>query len=436
MSPFPVRTLLGHSVSEQVCMAWIFASDRHQQSNLRLMTVGDLAITDNSISTILDPHTLKRRASRTSGTSYDEIGGKAGAFGSADGETYKRTQLIFKAIMAHRDQLIAASKNGVLTGEPFTGDIRDLWFFSEIRSPETQIRAMDGPMCRRFFQFWQSNQKNFELLLCAMEGSLSNQHVLKNCPEASLFLKAIRKAYLMGRDKEGTGFRSMGVGVSQVARLAVNSGNGKLYSEEFTPISDNNDPSISNEGHLREMVHDAALHNHSVDTKLSVYADKLPAYITKSSRFGARVGDEMVRMASQLGTIKLKNTSLMSMSQLRKKLGIETTTEKELEQINDLLKQVDLEGFSVDALGLMTNDKGKSVIIRHPITIALIQAALVSLDRHLNDLEYSNQDRLSKALMRYMYLKMILTEKFTPSEIEEARKLYGDVEFPMSDVLV
>ncbi|MGK0524496.1 MAG: hypothetical protein ACI92N_002135 [Pseudomonadales bacterium] len=426
-SVFPVRSLLGHSISEQVCMAWIFASDRHQLSNLRWMTIEDLAITDNSISTVLDPHTIKHRASRTSGTSYAKASEKDEGFPSVEGHTYRRKQPVYTVIMAHKAQLEAASKNGLVTGNSFTEDIKDLWFFSEIRD-DSQNRC---------FRFWQQNRSNLELLLCAMSGSLSNQYLLENCPEAELFLQAIKKAYLLGAAKGNPrGGGKIGVGVSHVARLVVNIASGKLYAKESTPLSNNSDAGIADEDHQRSIARDAALHNHSVETKLNVYANKLPAYIAKSSRFGARVGDEMVSMASQLGVAKLENTSVSTMTQLRKSLGISTRAERDLEQINEILEQVDLEGFAVDELGLMTDSNGKTVVIRHPITIALIQSALDSLDRQLSVLEYSNEKRLQKAVMKYMYLKMLLSEKFTPSEIAEAKELYEDVVFPMSDILV
>ena len=430
--PFPVRPLVGQSIAEQQCIAWIFASDRHQPSNLRWMTVGDLSVTDNSISTILDPHTIKRRASRTSGSAYDELGEEQSFIGVAEGGTYKRSQLIFKAIMAHREQLIEASRRGILTGEPLTGDETNLWFFSEIRAP-TEVAAKAGYIGARYSKFWQKSTKNFEILLCAMEGSLSNQYVLDNCPDARIFLDVIKQAYLLN---VGKGAQGVGIGINSVARLAVNVANGKIYSESFTPLSDDSRPAISNENQLLEMSRDAALQNHSVSTKANVYADKLPAYIAKSSNFGARVGDEMVRMAGNLGHVRLEKSAVRTIGELRKELGIETAREKEIDQINDLLDQVNLERFAIDELGLIEDKEGKTVIIRHPITIALIQARIVSLDRQLSVLEYSNEKRFLKAVARFMYLKMLLSEKFTPSEISEANELYGDVEFPMSDILV
>lgn len=268
-----------------------------------------------------------------------------------------------------------------------------------------------------------------------MDGSLTNRYVLDKCPEAELFFKVLRKC-ARDSDFDEPIERQKSVGIGLINRLEVNNKLGRLYSLEELPLSKDNSMAISDRSKMVEAARDAATHNHAVGTALNVYADKLPRYMADSANFGARVGDEAVRMAAQLGEVKAGKTSVMSMSELRKQLGVETVREKEIEQLNELLEQVDLEGYVVDELGLIQDAESKVIVIRHPITIRLIQSEINSIDEQVCNLQYSNEDRLNRLVIRYMYLKMLLVEKFTPSEIRESEYLYGDVVFPMSDILV
>ena len=432
---FSVKQLLGQSISEQTCMSWIFATDRHQSSNQRWMNLGDISITDNSVNTIIQPHSLKRRAMKTSGVSYSKNSLDQLVFDSSAGQEYKRNQEVFRAIINYKNQLVRASKSGVLTGTPYRGNANDLWFFSQIRSGE-HTKGKSGYIQSRFMKFLPTFYDTLELLLCSMEGSLSNQFVIKNCPEAAMFLKVIQHACRLSDMHRRVVEKGVGIGISEIARLAVNNNNQKIYSVTNTPPSNNYKAELSEKYQIAEIARDAALHNHSVSVKANIYADKLPSYILKKANFGARVGDEFVRMAGELGEVAIGKTSVMTMPELRKKLGIDTTSERELEQVNELMEQMELEGFVIDELGLAKDSEGKVVIIRHPISIKIIQASIDSIDKQLNSLAFSDEQRVNKAVIKYMYLKMILTEKFTPSEIRQADQLYGDVTIPMSDILV
>jgi len=429
------QALIGLSRSEQVCMAWLLATDRHQPSNLRWMTLGDVAFSDNGVSTFIDPHTLKRRSNRTSGAHYQySKNGSQEVFDKDAGGSYKRGQNIHRAFLDYRRQLIRASRNGLLHEVEPSCELNDIWFLSEVRAPSTKT-GKGGYIETRYLSIHPSAISTMEIFLAAMDGSLTNRYVLDKCPEAEIFFKVLRKcAY--DSDFDAPIERQKSIGVGLINRLEVNNKRGRLYSLEELPLSKNNSMSISDRSEMIETARLAATHNHTVSTALSVYADKLPRYLAESANFGARVGDEAVRMAAQLGDVKVGRTSVMSMSELRKELGVETVREKEIEQLNELLEQVDLEGYLVDELGLIQDADSKVVVIRHPITIHLIKSAIKSIDEQICNLQYSNEGALNRLLIRYMYLKMLLMEKFTPSEIRESEDLYGNVCFPMSDILI
>jgi len=429
------QALIGLSRSEQVCMAWLLATDRHQPSNLRWMTLGDVAFTDNGVSTFIDPHTLKGRANRSSGAQYQfSVNGNQEVFNRDAGAAYKRGQNIHSAFLDYRRQLIRASRNGLLHEVEPSGELDDVWFLSEVRAPSSKT-GKGGYIETRYLSIHPSAISTMEIFLAAMDGSITNRYVLDKCPEAELFFKVLRKC-ARDSDFDEPIERQKSVGIGLINRLEVNNKLGRLYSLEELPLSKDNSMAISDRSKMVEAARDAATHNHAVGTALNVYADKLPRYMADSANFGARVGDEAVRMAAQLGEVKAGKTSVMSMSELRKQLGVETVREKEIEQLNELLEQVDLEGYVVDELGLIQDAESKVVVIRHPITIRLIQSEINSIDEQVCNLQYSNEDRLNRLMIRYMYLKMLLVEKFTPSEIRESEYLYGDVVFPMSDILV
>ncbi|WP_369919870.1 hypothetical protein AB8E32_14830 [Marinomonas polaris] len=437
---FPARKILGISISEQVCMSWIMATDRHQPSNMRWMTVGDVAITDNSISTIIDIHTLKKRASVTSGTQYDDL---ETVFEKDAGGTYKRTQSIFNAIKVYREQVISSAAQG-LSQRNNKGQEEDLWFFHDIRTP-SHGSTSGGFLNNRHVKFFFKNHVNTELLLCAMEGSLSNKFVLSKCPEAKVFLNQIAKIYEPaphrydvdgGRNKSVSEVGVKGMGWHYISRTAVNLKISNRYSRSDIKNSANNNIEVDDKESQLATDRDAAVAFHSKATRNTVYADKLPAYLLDRNDFGARVGDEWIRLAKELSGKKFDNSFVMSLADVRKSLGLQTTAESELEQLNELFGAIEQEKLALDELGLISNKNEKVFIVRHPIIIANIQNQIKVIEQQLDKLEYSNETRMRKAVIKFMYLKMILKEKFTPSELKEAEDIYGDVEFPVGDILI
>jgi hypothetical protein len=437
---FPARKILGLSISEQVCMAWIMATDRHQPSNMRWMTVGDLVITDNSISTIIDIHTLKQRASVTSGTPYDELDT---IFTEGSGATYKRTQSIFNALNTYRKQVIRSAAQG-LSQRNNKGGEKDLWFFHDIRSANRK-EPKDGYIENRYAKFNYGNDTNIELAICAMAGSLSNNYVLSKCPEARIFLSQIAKIYAANPHRKidpktgkshNTFLGIKGMGWHYISKTAVYQKISNRYSSSEITISENNNIEVDDRESQLATDRDAALAFHGKATRNTVYADKLPAYLTDRNDFGARVGDEWIRLARELSGKRYDNSSVMTLADVRRLLGLKTTAESEVEQLNELLGAVEQEEMSLDELGLISNNDGKVFIVRHPIVISNIQNQIKVIEQQLDKLEYSNEKRMRKAVTKYMYLKMILKEKFTPSEIKESEDLYGDVEFPVGDILI
>ena len=95
-----------------------------------------------------------------------------------------------------------------------------------------------------------------------------------------------------------------------------------------------------------------------------------------------------------------------------------------------------MQEFIIDDLGFIADSEGKTIVIRHPITIALMKAKINAIDEQVEALEYSNPKRLMRVLAQRIYLAMLLDRKFTESEIKESEVLYKDVVFPMSDILV
>lgn len=428
---FPTKEILGISKAEEICLAWLLGSDRHQPSNLQWMTVGDITVTDNSISTIVDVDSFKQRASRTSGRDYDELVESVQSFDDA-GETYKKNQSVFKAITCYRDQVIRSHSYGM--SEPDKqGKEDDLWVFDGIRSKHG-AKPKHGALTARHFKFFRGNEPNFGITLCAIKGTLSNKYVLEKCPQAAFFLENLSKV-VDGNPATPSGTAVKSLAIHLIAKAAVNLKAAGRYSFlEITPKK-NSSIEVDDRESVLATERDAALDFHTPKTRTQ-YVDKLPDYFTESVDFGARVGDEFVRMAKELSFSQANESEVMSLADIRKRLGIQTTAEAEIEQINELFSKLDSEGAIFDDLGIFKENNNKNIILRHPIVIAKIKNEIRSINNQLDRLAYSNSERLNKALIRFMYLNMVLREKFTPSEIKESDDLYGDVEFPSNDILI
>ncbi len=433
---FPSKQILGLSYSEEVCASWLLATDRHQPSNLRWMTVSDISITDNSISTILDIHTLKNRARRTSGRSYDEFSLQE----SDCGETYKRNQTVFTAIKTYREQVIRAAAVG-LQGKYNEKGQDDPYLFDGIRNNNTTRNSLQ----HRYAKFCRGNNLNIGILLCAMEGSASNQHTLHKCPQAKLFLKQIAKHYepYPSFTKKKSSPNTNGsvnfigvktIGWNYIQKTAVSLRIAGRYSSTQITESLDNRAQVDDRKSDFLVNQDAALDNHGRNTRDTVYAQKLPAYLTERNDFAARVGDEWIRLAKELSDKKFSDSTVMSLYDIRKMLGFETTLEKEQEELNQLFGEIDQEEIFLDELGFLAKRDKKIIIVRHPIIIANIKSHIKAIDNHLDKLAYSNPHRVRKAVTKYMYLNLLLKEKFTASEIREADELYGDVDFPATDI--
>lgn len=427
---FPTKEILGISKAEEICLAWILASDRHQPSNLRWMTLGDITITDNSVSSIVDVNSFKRRASLTSGRDYDDLVESLQAFSGDAGETYKRNQSIFKAITCYRDQVMRSYSLGMSERDK-QGREDDLWLFDGIRNAAT---TKSGCLAARNLKFFKGNDSNFGITLCSIKGTLSNKYVLEKCPQAAFFLENLSKI-VDGNPghSDGTGVKSLSIHL--IARAAVNLKAASRYSASEITLKENSSIEIDDRESVLATERDSALDFHTPKTRTR-YVDKLPDYFTESVDFGARVGDEFVRMAKELSFSQANASEVMSLADIRKRLGIQTTAEAEIEQINELFSKLDSEGAIFDDLGIIKEKNNKNIILRHPIVIAKIKNEIEAIKNQLDRLSYSNSERVNKAVIRFLYLNMVLREKFTPSEIKQSDDLYGDVEFPSSDILI
>lgn len=433
LNVFPTKEILGISKAEEICLALILASDRHQPSNLRWMTLGDITVTNNSISTIVDVDSFKRRASLTSGRDYDEIVESSLAFNGDAGETYKKNQSVFKAIISYRDQVIRSHSLGMSEGDK-QGRENDLWVFDGIRTNEKN-EAKRGALIGRHFKFFRGNESNFGITLCAMKGTLSNKFVLEKCPQAAFFLENLFKIVDQNPfdGKKGTGVQPLAMNL--ISRAAVNLKAASRYSSSEVTRKENSRTEIDDRESVLATERDSALDFHTPKTRTQ-YVDKLPYYLAESVDFGARVGDEFVRMAKELSFSEANVSEVMSLADVRKKLGIQTAAETEIEQLNELFSKMDSEGAIFDDLGIIKENNNQIIIVRHPIVIAKIKNEIDTINKQLHRLGYSNSKRLNQAIIRFMYLNMVLREKFTASEIKASDDLYGDVEFPSNDILI
>lgn len=415
-----VSELLGITMEEEVCFAWLLASDRHQPSNIARMFPEDIEETTNTLSTVINPQSIKFRSRKVSGTPYVE------------GEIYNKNGIVFKAIKSYKKQISSSYLKG--------------YFGSEITNetegpilPRITLGGSEPSLTSAGFRIHKTVKSTMQLLICSMPGSLSYVHASKANNQNMIWLDIMKKSALQSVDiSQGKGFKTLAC--SYVQRQSVNNMLYKSININAIPLSSNNNLAVISEELDFQQRTDAALHNHSVAVRSNIYLDKAPSRITlnSSSRFGARVGDEMIRMCLPLAERLTDSTTAVTIEEARELLGLKTKNEPhtlESTDANAILEQARLQDYVVDEIGITTRH-GQSIILKTALTAALIKSKIDHIDNNIEELLTSNETLANNMISHRLYLQLILDEFFSKSEIESAAEQYGGYDFPMNDLLV
>jgi hypothetical protein len=412
-----IPELLGITPEEEICFAWLLSTDRHQTSNIARMLPDDIEETTNTLSTMMNPQSIKFRSRTIAGIPY------------SDGQQYKKNGTVFEALKAYKEQIKRSYAEGYFdcaTQSRTDGPIL----------PRISINNDEPSLALHYFRIHKSNQHSLQLLLCSIPGSLSNAHATQANPAHQVWfdvLKAIATSALSES-------RSKSLSCDLIQRQAVNNMLKFSVSSSSIPLSNDNELAVISEKLEYQQKIEASNHNHSSTVRSEIYLDRAPnsVLLASSTRFGARVGDEMIRMGIPLAERMASTTQALTIAEARRLLCLETLTERDSAastEVNLVLEQAKLQDYIVDEIGIATGH-GQSIILKTPLTTALIQAKIKHIDNCVDSLLASNDTRADNIIAHRLYLQLILDEFFSKNEIEDANLKYGGYEFPMNDLLV
>lgn len=262
-----ITELLGLTPEEEICFAWLLSSDRHQPSNIARMTPEDIEETTTSLSTILNPQSLKSRSMRVAGSAY------------SSGELYKKNGLIFDAIKAYKKQLQFSYAEGYFNAEETARAIL----------PRITTHSASPSLKWSHFRIHKTVACSLQLLLCAMPGSLSNEIAMRVSPKHKEWLNVMLEAATQSRaDSNDSKFKTLAC--DYIQRQAVNNMLKRSISIKSIPISNNSDLSTASEEieYIREV--EAASQNHSVGVRSKVYLDNAPKSVLLAQSTKLRCG--------------------------------------------------------------------------------------------------------------------------------------------------
>lgn len=410
-----ITDLLGLTSEEEICFAWLLASDRHQPSSIARMTPEDIEETENTLSTILNPLSVKFRSSRVSGMAYKS------------GELYRKNGNIFEAIKAYKRQLQYCYETGFFAAKaasrPILPRITTL-------TPAPLLNAY-------YFRFHKSVKPSLQLLLCAMNGTMSSGIASKDPAHDQWLAAVILAAKSSRKSKRSKGHKILACDFIQ--RQVVNNSLKRSVDIGSVPTSNNCDLATVSEDIEGKNRLQAAVQNHSLEVRSRIYLDKAPrtVLLAQTTRFGARVGDEMIRIGMNLAKHFASQIQVLTIPEARSLLGLETRSEMfscEVFDANYLLEQAKIQNYIVDEIG-EAKCGGSRFILRTPLTVALILSKIEHIDNHIGSLLANNDVRANQLVAHRFYLQLLIDEMFTKKEIEEARRLYGAYTFPMNDIL-
>ena len=414
--------ILGLSTLEQVLMALLLATDRHQESNLFWAKIDDITETKNSISTVINFESLKKRARRIAGTNVKI------SETEDSGQVYKRLSknAIYNALKNYKNSLQFSYDNEYYRTS-------EKWLFPTLRKNESvRPSLIKGP-----FNFHLGNSSLRFLYTVTIENTFLNKKFknfagIKHAPVLELFKEASRKCKHTNKCLNVNDTR---ITIGFISRTKVNYDLDESYGAEAIKLRNNRPNFTENEleDDIRKIT--ALRANHTQEVRADVYANKLPSQYTNSRKFASYVGDEMVKIASSVADTLLNQTEALTLSKARKLLGLQNAGEIEDEQINNFLAEAESSDFNINELGFLTKS-GQKIVINTPLTIALIFFKIQAIDEGIEDLLTNNFDRAKIIISERIYLQLILDELFTRSEVRTAVNRYKKYPFKFNDIRV
>lgn len=432
-----VTALVSPSFEMQMAVAWLLASDRHQASNLNLMTLSSIRKIENTITTVVEASSFK---GRNKGLTINA------AKLRECGELYKSNHPIHKALLAYRNHAEQAYVNGFFLSDeqelqeqlllPFIPFQQGLQVSKHERYSDNDIGKRPG------YALKPTTPRNLGFLALFTENTTSNKLVNEGkgaefCDLLGYSTRNNGRTKARGGGGVGMHVKSTGAEIS-ISPAFIAQTEPVANRKSNISVSENMRMRSDYESDEREMQEDieARKANHTVAVRHDVYVNRMKdkVKLNSESKFAEMVGNEMIAAALDLSLANKEKTSLLTLHEVSLRLGLSAPDADNLENLENLMKESKLQDYVIDATGLLLKD-GEFIVTKTPITAALMTSYIEHIDDSFEKVLASNEDRAKGLIAHRMFLQALLNE-FDEKTKREAKELYGNAEFPFPDLLV
>lgn len=432
----PITALVSPSFEMQISTAWLLASDRHQASNLNLMTLSSIRKIENSITTIVEATSFKGRNNGLT-ISAEKL--------KKSGEVYKSNHSIHKSLLKYRNHAEQAYIDNFFVRDenelheqfllPFIPFQPGLLVNKHERYSDSDIGKTAS------YALKPTTERNLGFLAIIAENTVINQHIKES--------KSIEFCELLGFSMFSNG-RTKSRGGGSTRNFVKATGSEIAISPAFIaqtePIAKRmSNISVSKNMLLRSDYEsddletqekiEAKKANHTVAVRHDVYInrtkDKLK--LESESKFAEMVGNEMIAVAMELSVEKKNKSRLLTLGEVSLHLGLSTPQAEELESLDQLLQVSKLQDYVIDSTGILLKD-GEFIVTKTPVVAALMTAYIEHIEKSFEQVVESNEDLAKGLIAHLMFLQAMLNE-FDAKTKREAKELYGDSAFPFPDLI-
>ena len=426
----PATALVSPSFEMQMATAWLLASDRHQASNLNLMTLSSIRKINNSVSTIVEISSFKGR-NNTTLVNAAKI--------KDSGETYKSNHPIHKALWAYRETAEQAYQEGFFIKDEEALDSQMLLPFIPLAqglSVKKQKKYCDSDIGNdSAYDLDLGKPRNLGLLTAVTPNTVVQQINAED--GRSAFSDLLGHAMFHNEKHKAQKHSVQTAPMISITPTYIAGTEPVAKLRRRVSLSENMNLSagIDSDDQKDENQLEAMRANHSVDVRQNVYVarsnDKIK--LEAESRFAQMVGEEMVAAAMSLLDIKLEKSSVLTVADVSKKLGLSVCTNDDLESLETLLAESSAQNYLIDVTGLIQKD-AELIVIKTPIVAALMQSYIIHIDTTLDQVFSSNEDLVEGLIAHRMFLQAMLNE-FDEKTKREAKERFGDAVFPFPELI-
>jgi hypothetical protein len=419
LNVFSINGFFAHTTAEQIAMSWYLASARVQSSGLDGLVLDNFITSGGSSS---NPKLIELNNE----AHYDETGqikfSKARAKSNFVTPLIKRGEPEFDITLAYIERINQSIEYGLIA------DRENALFNLSQNSLGVQTRY-----CRSnsTLPLWLLGIKGSHMQsLCLAEVSkarpfisLLEQHVSRvyqNTQQTAEYDK-LKRWYKAGVIKNKPVFGEIVPSLNAITTSFI------AQSRALLEDDPSDTPAVT-----------AAASAHSKKTHTNTYVnrnDSTNKIKAKAETFGQDVGDEMIRLATNLSRYR-ENIEVVAIDKVEEVIGFKPT---------ESMDATTMEGFDLflEAIGQNVADIGSlaevnvgstTYIIQSPITAALMMAYVNHIDTHIDELARDSEARHRAAIAHKMYLNHLL-DKFPEKMKREAKKINQEYSFPFASLL-